>query len=464
MHGTLSNGRNVPVFRAFVVSLYLAALFALGGGGSPAPLAELACELLAVIALGLWLAGSPGRSLAPPKGLIALTALALAVPLLQLVPLSPPVWQALPGRESMTAALELVAAGDEWRPLTVSPHRTLAALLSLGPPLAILWFAALGTGRELRMLVIAVAAMSLIAVVVGAGQLAQGRGGWLDFYATGDTRTLHGFNANRNTAADILLIGFAALAVVWSQWPSGQRRTASAAFAGAGALLLLAVFLTGSRTGIAMIPLAIGFAVAIIRTRTGASRGWRGLGAKGWTWLAGAGFAAGAVLWWWRETPAIARVLARFDFSGEFRPELWRDAWFAAGQYWPFGSGLGTFLPAMLPAERLEIVDQTLPNRAHNELLELAVEGGLPLLVCWAAIAAIVLWRLRQALAPDGQVPRAYVLFAGAVIAIAGLHSLVDYPLRSMAMAGLVAMSAGIVLSAGSRVSQTVKAMADGRQ
>jgi O-antigen ligase len=364
----------------------------------------------------------------------------------------------------MIAALDLVGASEEWRALSVSPHRTLAALLSLGPPLAMLWFATLSTGRELRLLVIVVAAMALVAVVVGAGQLAQVRSGWLDFYATGDGGILHGFNANRNTAADILLVGCAALAVVWSQWPAGQGRTASTAFAGAGALLLLAVFLTASRTGIAMIPLAIGFSVAIIRTRTGASGGRRGFGAKGWTLVAGAGFAAGATLWWWRETPAIARVLARFDFSGEFRPELWRDAWFAAGQYWPIGSGLGTFLPAMLPAERLEIVDQTLPNRAHNELLELAVEGGLPLVVCWAAIAMTVLWCLRRALAPGNRVPRVYVLFASAVIAIAALHSLVDYPLRSMAMAGLVAMSAGIVLSAGSRASQTVEGMADGRQ
>jgi O-antigen ligase len=447
-----------------VVACYLAALVALGGGGSPAPLAELACELLAVIALGLWLAGSPILSLAPPKGLIALTVLALAVPLFQLVPLPAAVWQAMPGRASMTAALDLVGASDDWRPLSVSPHRTLAALLSLGPPLAMLWFAALGTGRELRLLVIAAAVMSLTAVVVGAGQLAQGPSGWLDFYATGDSGVLHGFNANRNTAADILLIGLTALAAVWSQWPAGQRRTASAAFVGIGALLLLAVLLTGSRTGIAMIPLATGFAVAIIRTRPGASGGLRGFGAKGWACLAGTGFAAGAALWWWREVPALARVLARFDFSGEFRPELWRDAWFAAGHYWPIGSGLGTFLPAMLPAERLEVVDQTLPNRAHNELLELAIEGGLPLMVCWAAIVMIVLWSLRQALAPDSRVPRAYALFASAVIAIAALHSLVDYPLRSMAMAGLVAMSVGIVLSAASRASHTVEAMADGRQ
>jgi O-antigen ligase len=437
---------------------------ALGGGGSPAPLAELACELLAVIALGLWLASARQSSIVLPRGLIALTLLVIVIPLVQLVPLPPAVWQALPGRENLIASLDLAGAANDWRPLSLSPHRTLAAVLSLGPPLVMMWFAALASTQERKALAVTIAVMSLIAVVVGAGQLAQGPGGWLDFYATGDTAILHGFNANRNSSADLLLIGFVALAAVWSISQSARSRTASIAFAATAALLLLAVFLTGSRTGIALILVVAGFAVAIIRSRTGAGGSIKWFGWKVWFALAGTSLATVAAGWWWRTTPAIARVLVRFDFAGEFRPELWRDAWHAAGYYWPVGSGLGTFLPAVLPAERLEVVDQTLPNRAHNELIELMLEGGLPLLACWLAIAAIVLWRLRHALAPESGLPRPLGLLAAAIIVIAGLHSLVDYPLRSMAMAGLVAMAAGIILSANSRTSRTVVDMAEKRQ
>jgi O-antigen ligase len=437
---------------------------ALGGGGSPAPLAELGCELLAVAALGLWLASARQSNIVRPRGLIALTLLVIVIPLFQLVPLPPAIWQALPGRENLIASLDLAGAATDWRPLSLAPHRTLAAALSLGPPLVMMWFAALASGRERGAMAVTIAVVSLLAVVVGAGQLAQGPGGWLDFYATGDAGTLHGFNANRNSSADLLLIGFVALAAVWSMSPSARSRAASAAFAGAAVLLLLAVFLTGSRTGIALIAVAAGFGFAIIRSRIGEGGSIRWFSWKVWLGLAGASLAAVAAGWWWRATPAIARVLARFDFAGEFRPELWRDAWHAAGYYWPVGSGLGTFLPAVLPAERLEVVDQTLPNRAHNELIELMLEGGLPLLACWLAIAAIVLWRLRQALAPEGGLPRPLGLLAAAIITIAGIHSLVDYPLRSMAMAGLVAIAAGIILSANSRTSRTVVDMADKRQ
>jgi O-antigen ligase len=354
----------------------------------------------------------------------------------------------------MVAALALVGSADTWQPLSVAPYRTLAALLALGPPLVMLWYTSRSTGRELFGLVTAVTAMCLVAVVVGAGQLAQGPGGWLDFYATGDTGILHGFNANRNTAADILLVGIVALAALWSQWHPAQAKVPSLALAGLAALLVLAVFLTGSRSGIALTPLALGFALAIMRTGKGAP----GMlpGKRTWLALSTLGLAMAAAGWWWRTNPAIARVLARFDFGGEFRPELWRDAWYAVWQYWPVGSGLGTFIPAMLPSERLEVVDATLPNRAHNELLEMALEGGLPLLACWAAVAVIVLWRLPRALSVDSCLPRQYGLLAAAILAIATLHSLVDYPLRSMAMASLVAMAAGIVLSAGSRTIRTV--------
>lgn len=454
MHGSFRHDRDPATWRAALLPAYLCGLIAFGGGGSPAPLAELVCEILAAIALAGWLLATPQAYRDRPAGLLAVIGLATVVPLLQLVPLPPSLWQALPGRQDLMAALELVGAADEWRPLSVAPYRTLAALLSLGPPLVMLWFAANASKAELRRLAAVLAAMALLAVLVGAARLVQEPGGWLDFYGTGETSILHGFNANRNTAADIFLAGLVALALAWSQWPTVQTRVPLMAFAGLAALLVLATFLTGSRTGIGMTPIALGFCLLIVRATRGSSRpgpGWRA-----WLVFSGLGLAVAAAAWWWRTAPAIARVLARFDFAGEFRPELWRDAWHAMWQFWPVGSGLGTFLPAMLPSERLEVVDSTLPNRAHNELLEIALEGGLPLIACWATITAIVLWRLPRALSAASSLPRQYGLFAAAILAIAALHSLVDYPLRSMAMASLVALAAGIVLSAGSRTVRTV--------
>lgn len=428
-------------------------LFVFGGGGSPAPLAELACEVAAALAVAVAVWHTSGSAPAPRRVHAVIALLALP-PALQLVPLPPGLWQLLPGRDLVAAGLGLAGAQDAWRPLSIAPHRTLAALLSLGPPLAVLWLTARASPRARANLAATIAALALLSVLAGAAQIAQNGPGPFDFYPTNDAGVLHGFQANRNTEAIVLLVGLAALALAWRRLRGARSRTLDLAFAALGGLLLLGVVLTSSRSGIALTLVAVPFALAIVRAGTGSgSRSGRA------RWFAAAAaivpLMLGAALWLLRERPPIARVLARFEFAGEFRPELWRDTWFAIGQYWPFGSGLGTFIPAFLPGERLEVVDATLPNRAHNEVLELLLEGGLPLLACWTVAIVLVLAGLRRLLGSSDPAARAEGWFAAAVLALAAGHSLVDYPLRSVAMASLVAVGGGIALASRRWAPQT---------
>src|SRR3546814_5611509 len=39
----------------------------------------------------------------------------------------------------------------------------------------------------------------------------------------------------------------------------------------------------------------------------------------------------------------VERTLARFDDLKDVRPEIWADTWYAIGQHWPVGAGMGTF-------------------------------------------------------------------------------------------------------------------------
>lgn len=401
-----------------------------GGGGSPAPLSELVCELVAAAVLALWLWSRPAI---PSRAVIAVVLLISLPVAFQLVPLPPALWQALPGREAATEGLRLAGAKG-WHPLSLAPHRTLASLLALGPPLLALALAATTGAPDRRRLVWAIVLTALASVLIGALQLAQGGTGPFDFYATRDAAgVLHGFQANRNTQALVLLTGLLALAWGWT-----RARGPVLAYVAAVTLLVLGVILTGSRSGIALVVVAAGCCVAIVRPAGSPRLSRRGMQ------VAVAIAAFGALgLWLLRDNPAVARILARFALVGEFRPELWRDTWFAVEQYWPAGSGAGTFIPAFLPAERLEVVDATLPHRAHNELLELALEGGLPLLLAWLGASALVgaaLWRKLRA----GDVA---ARFAAGVLTLGVLHSLVDYPFRSVAMATLIATAAGIALS-----------------
>ena len=119
-------------------------------------------------------------------------------------------------------------------------------------------------------------------------------------------------------------------------------------------------------------------------------------------------------------------------------------------QAWPFGVGVGGAQPALIAAERLEVLDPFVPNRVHNDYLELALEGGVFALALLAAIAAtLVAAACRSWLARPQE--RHLTLLGIVILLVAALHSFVDYPLRSMALACLIGTGAGLLMSAPRR-------------
>ncbi|MBO9602137.1 MAG: O-antigen ligase family protein [Novosphingobium sp.] len=423
--------------------MFLALAIVLGGGGTPNPASELALELLAVLTALAWVwlprAGQPPLPRDPLAW--AVMGLVVLVPLAQLIPLPPRVWTALPGRETQVSALALVGAADSWRPLSTSPSHTLASLLSLGPPLLMLAMAATLDSRQRRWLIATVALMTLVSALFGALQLAGGNDA-VRLYNASNQLVVTGFQANRNAEADVLLVGVLALAALSvalpGAWNMRGRRTRSRWLAAVAALLLLATVLTASRMGIALIAVALLGAGAILAQDP--DRRWGGSLGR----VAGAGLAllaAGLVLL--QSNARLQAVAARFGLQHEGRAELWSDSGYVVAQYWPFGSGMGTFMANFIAAEPLEVVDATVPNRAHNDFLELTIEAGAFGIAALAVVIALLLamaflaWRRRPQ-------DRAQVLFGVAVLLVIGLHSLVDYPLRSMALACLAALGAAM--------------------
>lgn len=444
----LSNGR---VRLTALTCGYVAMLMMLGGGGTPAPASELTCQVLAAATALTWLWAIPPGARRPVPGLALIAGLIAALPLLQLVPLPPALWQALPDRTDLREALALVGLENSWRAWSIAPHRTFAALLSLGPPLLALALASQLDAAGRRNLLKTVAAVGLLSVALGALQLAANGASPLLLYGT-DSGALYGFQANRNSQADVLLIALLALVAAWAGGRGGGAgRDSWPGVAALVVLLVLGVVLTTSRTGIVLIPVALGFAAWMVRRAVPELRLPRR------TLAASAAALAAALLWAWR-SPAVGQVLARFDFAGEYRVDIWRDTVFAIGRSWPVGTGVGTFQHAIFAAERLEAIGPTLPNRAHNELLELTLEGGLPALACWAAVGVIVLLALRRALRHTPGSARLPAQFAAGTLAVTALHGVVDYPFRSMALAGLIGVAAGIALATGAqRLSTPVK-------
>lgn len=418
-----------------LLCVFLALGLILGGGGSPGPLMELGLQVCAAIALALAVAVPAFRTGPIPKLIIALAAVAVILPAVQLIPLPPAIWHQFPGREAAIAALALVGQSQRWMPISLVRGDTFAALLSFGPPLFVMLYGATNPARGRQLALLTVVAGGLATVVLGAGQLADNG---LRLYAYTHDGWITGFQANRNATADILLIALLASAAIAAQRGTPRTTQRVLILVGTMALLTIGIVLTGSRTGIALaVPVILASSAYVARSF---GLGWRKLaiGAlAAFAVLVAAGAAA-------MSSPALRRAIDRFGERDDFRWELWTDGWSAALAYWPVGGGMGGFTSLFLPFERLEVVDATGPNRAHNDYLEILIEAGLPGLVALAA-ALVLLVMLVLRSWKDREVPGAHRFFAIGTILTIAAHAIVDYPLRSMSIACLFALAVAML-------------------
>jgi O-antigen ligase len=252
---------------------------------------------------------------------------------------------------------------------------------------------------------------------------------------------LNGFQANRNSEADVLLIAALAAAFTGSGLVRTKGTPALVVGAATCAALLLGVAMTGSRMGSLLVLPVAALCAAILEPRLRRRRSAWVLGAVALAPLAA--FAGALAL----HIGAVEAVAARFTLQRDVRADLWRDTWSAVGTYWPWGSGVGTFRDAFMPAERFAMIDTSKPVRAHNEALEYLLEGGLAAMMILLAILALLARAFVNAVRRAGPQELTQILFAAGVIGVAIVHSIVDYPFRSMALASLNAVALAILLA-----------------
>jgi len=461
--GTASGAPSGGRWRARLVALYLVAAGLLGGGGLYFPAQELALELLfAGIALAcLWwrrAAGSPAPDAVP---VYAICGLVLSIPVLQLVPLPPAVWQSLPGREDALAALRLVGAVDTWRPVSLVPANTLACLLSLVPPLGLLVLASQLDLRDRRLILYVAAVLALASTALGAGQLLAPDGS-LNLYSNYYAGWITGFQVGRNSAADVFLAGLLAVAAIarlamigkiWRSGPSQSSGRILGLAAAVGILLTVAVVMTGSRTGVIHLVLAAAGSLMIFsvgagggsfaRNRTLAVVGICALALAGLTYLSLPG-----------EASALDRVWRRFAMLEDNRTDVWQLAMAAWHAYWPVGVGRGGYIEAVVALEPLETLGPSWPNRAHNEYIEIGIEAGIAAYVVLAAVLACLAWVARRKWREDeSREARIQLIYGASVLILLGSHSVVDFPLRGMSLACIAAAACGLLTRAPGRKS-----------
>ncbi|MES2699598.1 MAG: O-antigen ligase family protein [Pseudomonadota bacterium] len=436
---------------AFCLFIGLVAVVMLSGGGSRAdiaslgPLRALAAVLLAV---AVWFqTGRTVRRVMVP--LVALLALAVLIAL-QLVPLPPALWGALPGREPIVGLGELAGVADAWRPLTFSPMKTANSLASLVLPLAGLMLVALMDDAHWRRLPWVFIAAGAASAMFGIAQILLPGVNGLFLYDITNEGSAVGLFSNRNHNAMFLSVAllFAVIQLERTRW---GIMTPEVLAAGLGALVIFAgILVNASRSGLVGLGLVgLIFAIrAMLQWRADRRAGQRGIplrvlagGAIGL--VSAALVAAFAVL---GRSPAMTRVLAH-DPGQDLRVRALPTVLDMLRDFQPLGTGFGAFEYAFRMREPDEMLGQRYFNNVHNDWLQLPIEGGIPatiLALVLLALFAFRCWHLARSGAAGGAMHQNAVLGALGLVLLL-IASVIDYPLRTPSIMLLAAVAAAMV-------------------
>jgi O-antigen ligase len=428
--------RRFWIFAAFVALVFLM------GGASREDVASLivlrpAAALFAAYAFTVAGEGDFARIRVPLILLVALGAWML----IQLIPLPFGLWSALPGRAAIAEMDRLAGLGEIWRPLTLSPAKTMNALGALIVPVAgLMLFAVQSEAARRRVLPLFLIAASASALI-GIGQIAAGGTGALYLYATTNLGDAVGLFSNRNhnavfLATTLVICGY--LVTEWQRIGRGTKSLAPLAIAAAALLVVATLLVNGSRAGLLIGMLALGAGVALCLNAIEFKRAGHTLPPSKRNWLPGViviVLALGGAVLLFSQSASYERLVqlrAADELRGQVLPEILR----MAGDHWVLGTGFGSFEYVYRQYETSQWLRPEYLNNAHNDWLQWIIEGGAPAIAI-ALIGAVWLVQTARAhwLVRARNVARTrMVAMAMGVLLLLLLASALDYPLRVPSM------------------------------
>ena len=410
-------------------------------GGSAQGIWQNMLLQLAGIAIIAWAAlekrDEPLTRAARQLGLIA--CLAIAVVGLQMIPLPSALWPYVGPRYELANAFTLLGSKIPAQPLSVTPGAGLDSLLGIIPPIAVACAVLQLKAYRPDWLAIALIAGTVVGIALGAVQVASSGSGQSSWYLYEDTNVGRGvgFFANANHMAILLVITIPFLAALAaSQRRAGLQRYTAAATVAAGLAILVAagIFLNRSLAGYGLGLAVLPFSALILLPA--------GSRVRHWSVAVGVLFmlASLAAL---EATPIGGAQLSQdANISIESREDILATTSRAAADFMPFGSGLGSFTSVYPLYENPQQVTTMFVIHAHNDFVEVALELILIVLfLAWWGAAVWRVWRTPEA----GPFARAAAIASAAIL----IHSLVDFPLRTAAIASCFGMC--LALLAGAR-------------
>jgi O-antigen ligase len=432
--------------RVFVAPAYLMACLILGGSAQGIwqnmllQLAGLAIIGWAALDLGT----TPDEPLLsrPARQLLLLAILALLVVLAQMIPLPGRLWADLGPRGNLARDFRILNIPIPAEPVSLTPAAGLSSVLAIIPPIAL--FCAIARLRLYRAgwLAFAIIFGTLAGTALGALQVASAgaaQSAWYLYDETNPGKAV-GFFANADHMATLLVITipFVAATVAAATGRGPHRYAAAVATGSASAVVIvIGLVLNGSLAGYTLaLPVIAASALIILPRRSRARLGV----------ICVAALLAGGSLMAIEMTAIGSGKLGEHAASAvQSRAEIMSTTARAAADFMPFGSGLGSFENVYHLYEVPEQVTSVYVVHAHNDYAELALELGLPgiiLMLLFLVWWSVAVWRASRT-NEAGPFARAAAIASAAIL----VHSIVDFPLRTAAIAASFAMCLALLSS-----------------
>lgn len=445
----------------FIAFMAFVALAALTGGSARADVPLLMILRPAAIlftAYALFIATA--SQLRAVAGLLAVVLAFMVLTLLQLVPLPTSMLEHLAPREWPDRASALLGMESLSRPLSLDPNRTWNTFFALFIPLGAICLVAVQADRTRQLVLPSLIAIAGFSMIIGCAQAIGGDG--LHFYRITHTGYPVGLFANKNHQSIVLL--WLMVSFAWFASKRGLRRFSPITVVGAMVAVVLAVFplliLTGSRSGLLLSIPALALsawlifnspAMVAVRRKAGRKRSLL-VGGIAATIALPLAFVVAVLALSQRQT-ALSRLFEldaaddRRWFSLPVMLDMARDAL-------PLGTGFGTFESVFNLYEPGSALTSRYVNQAHNDALQLVIEGGIPALIIALTGLAWLARRVWRRFHEGGIHARGDAVFFGGSFAIWLMASLVDYPLRTP-LAALLFASLTAMLCYPSTASRT---------
>jgi O-antigen ligase len=289
---------------------------------------------------------------------------------------------------------------------------------------------------------------AVLSIVLSGFQLLGGPGSPLRFYQITNPNRAVGFFSNASHLTTLILCALPITAVLAARAVksrSSQKQGAGLTLGGSLAAFLAAgVVISNSTAGYGLFMPAALMSFLVFRRAA--------IGPLSKTWaVALIAFSIAFVAIALSGSLAQQTIADKFSEHPTSRGTIWATTMTAAKAFAPVGSGLGTFAGVYRTFDPVDRASNLFVNHAHNDYLEMALELGVAGLLL---VLGFLIWAVRRTMRAwledfDG----ATLARAGsAIIALILLHSVVEYPLRTSALAAVFALACAFLVPPPARL------------